>query len=284
VVDTQCVYQEWLYYLPNNQQEEIALFERSKENDRYTISLGENFKEAEIVKKINIRKNALLLSVVAQLDDSGIAGQILEWFINDFNVLFALNQESYESFTLKKLKDPHDKQEILRFLKAADTAIENIEVVDVKEQNLPQELPKALKGFLVSKAKAVMTEHESEGTKKLFALSGLIIETLKNGEILVVDELDANLHPLMMRFIVNLFHYKNPHNAQLIFETHDTNLLSPRFFRRDQIWFAEKDRHGATDLFCLAEFQLDDSAYKRDYFQGRYGAIPLIGEFALRNT
>ncbi|OAD24023.1 abortive infection protein, partial [Candidatus Thiomargarita nelsonii] len=180
VVDTQCVYQEWLYYLPNNQQEEIALFERSKENDRYTISLGENFKEAEIVKKINIRKNALLLSVVAQLDDSGIAGQILEWFINDFNVLFALNQASYESFTLKKLKDPHDKQEILRFLKAADTAIENIEVVDVKEQNLPQELPKALKGFLVSKAKAVMTEHESEGTKKLFALSGLIIETLKN--------------------------------------------------------------------------------------------------------
>jgi AAA15 family ATPase/GTPase len=80
-----------------------------------------------------------------------------------------------------------------------------------------------------------------------------------------------------MRFIVNLFH---EHNAQLIFETHDTNLFSPRFFRRDQIWFAEKDRHGATDLFCLAEFQLDDSAYKRDYFQGRYGAIPLIGEFA----
>lgn len=95
-VDTQRVYQEWLYYLPNNQQEEIVLFERSKENDRYTISLGENFKEAEIAKKINIRKNALLLSVVAQLDDSGIAGQILEWFINDFKVLFGCQSASFD--------------------------------------------------------------------------------------------------------------------------------------------------------------------------------------------
>jgi len=118
----------------------------------------------------------------------------------------------------------------------------------------------------------------------------LSIDTLKNGEVLIVDELDAKLHPLMMRFILNLFQDKetNPHNAQLIFETHDTNLLSPRFFRRDQIWFTEKNPQGATDLFCLAAFQLEgddsvngDSVYKTDYFQGRYGAIPLIGEFAL---
>jgi AAA15 family ATPase/GTPase len=311
VVDTQRVYQEWLYYLPNNHSEEIELFDRRFENERYTINLGKPFKEGEIAKKLNIRKNALFLSVVAQLDDSGIAGQIMEWFRNGFKVLFALEQDAYEGFTLKKLKEPHEKEDILRFLKAADTAIENLEVVDVKAQNLPEELPKGLKGFLVSSAKAVMTEHrlfdstgktvssvllsmkenESEGTKKLFALSGSIIDTLKNGEVLIVDELDAKLHPLMMRFILNLFHDKetNPHNAQLIFETHDTNLLSPRFFRRDQIWFAEKNQQGATDLFCLAAFQLEDDesvddVYKREYFQGRYGAIPLIGEFALKEA
>jgi AAA15 family ATPase/GTPase len=309
-VDSQRVYQEWLFYLPNNQSEEIELFERRFENETETINLAKPFKEGEIAKTLKIRKNALFLSVAAQLDDSGIAGQMMEWFRNGFKVLFALEPDAYESFTLTKLKQPDDKQDIMRFLKAADTAIENLEVVDIKAQNLPQELPKGLKGFLVSSAKAVMTEHrlfnnkgetvssvllsmkenESEGTKKLFALSGSIIDTLKNGEVLIVDELDAKLHPLMMRFILNLFQDKetNPHNAQLIFETHDTNLLSPRFFRRDQIWFAEKDPQGATDLFCLAAFQLEpddsvngDSVYKTDYFQGRYGAIPLIGEFAL---
>jgi uncharacterized protein YrzB (UPF0473 family) len=249
-VDSQRVYQEWLFYLPNNQSEEIELFERRFENETETISLAKPFKEGEIAKTLKIRKNALFLSVAAQLDDSGIAGQIMEWFRNGFKVLFALEPDAYESFTLTKLKQPDDKQDIMRFLKAADTAIENLEVVDIKAQNLPQELPKGLKGFLVSSAKAVMTEH------RLFNNKGETVSSV-------------------------------PHNAQLIFETHDTNLLSPRFFRRDQIWFAEKDPQGATDLFCLAAFQLEpddsvngDSVYKTDYFQGRYGAIPLIGEFA----
>jgi hypothetical protein len=309
-VDTERVYQEWLYYHPrDNSPEEIELFERRFENDSYTITLDKAFKEGEIAKNLNIRKNALFLSVVVQLDESGIASLVLEWFRNHLKVLFALEQEAYENLTINKLTVPQHKQDILRFLKAADTAIENVEVVDVKEQALPDKLPKELKKILVSSAKTVMTEHtlfnvngesvssillnmktnESEGTKKLFALAGAIIEVLKNGEILVVDELDAKLHPLMMRFILNLFHSPktNPHNAQLIFGTHDTNLLSPRFFRTDQIWFAQKDQHGVTELFCLAEFQLEpesmneDAAYKRDYLQGKYGAIPLVEEFAL---
>ena len=139
------------------------------------------------------------------------------------------------------------------------------------------------KGMMIGK-KRWRQNHESAGTQKLFALSGPLIETLHKGEILVIDELDAKLHPMMMRFILGLFHSQahNPYNAQLLFTTHDTQLLNPRFFRRDQIWFTEKNPYGATELYSLADFDLDDDAdFSRDYFQGRYNAVPLIGDLHL---
>ncbi|MEM7127774.1 MAG: ATP-binding protein [Chloroflexota bacterium] len=128
-------------------------------------------------------------------------------------------------------------------------------------------------------------EQESEGTKKAFALSGPILHTLQEGQVLFVDELDARLHPLITRYIIKLFNSRvtNPHNAQLIFVTHDTNLLSKEIFRRDQIWFTEKNRFGSTDLYSLVEYKIqskgirNDASYEADYIAGRYGAIPFIG-------
>ncbi|MEH1840702.1 MAG: AAA family ATPase [Nostoc sp.] len=95
-----------------------------------------------------------------------------------------------------------------------------------------------------------LDEQESEGTKKVFALAGPLVDTLKNGKVLIIDEFDARIHPLISRAIVELFNSNetNPNNAQLIFMTHDTNLLNNKLFRRDQIWFTEKNRYGATDL------------------------------------
>jgi hypothetical protein len=125
-----------------------------------------------------------------------------------------------------------------------------------------------------------LDDQESEGTKKLFALAGLLVSTLRNGRVLVIDELDARLHPTMTREIVSLFNSReaNPNHAQLIFTTHDTNLLDNRLFRRDQIWFTEKDRLGATHLYSLAEFRIrNDEAFERNYIRGRYGAIPFLG-------
>jgi hypothetical protein len=134
-----------------------------------------------------------------------------------------------------------------------------------------------------------MDSNESEGTRKLFALSALIIDALEHGKTLVIDELDSKLHPFMMTFILNLFHSteKNPKNAQLIFNTHDVNLLSKRFFRRDQIWFTEKNEYGATELYSLADFKdltdegINNETFQNDYFQGRYGAVPFIGDFTV---
>ena len=116
-------------------------------------------------------------------------------------------------------------------------------------------------------------------------LSGPLFSTLLNGSLLVVDELDAKLHPLLTRELVLLFNNPetNPQNAQLIFATHDTNLLSTDIFRRDQIWFTEKDNMEQTDLYSLVEFKLPDgniprkdSNLEKNYIRGRYGAIPFI--------
>ena len=123
--------------------------------------------------------------------------------------------------------------------------------------------------------------HESEGTRKLFAMSGPLVESLKNGDVLIVDELDVHLHPLLTREIVRLFNdpETNPNHAQLIFATHDTNLLDSQLLRRDQIWFAEKDRQGASHLISLVEFNIPhDASLDKDYIQGRYGAIPFLGD------
>jgi AAA15 family ATPase/GTPase len=123
--------------------------------------------------------------------------------------------------------------------------------------------------------------HESEGTKKLFALAGPILKILKEGKTLIIDELDARLHPLLTEAIIRLFNSNetNPNNAQLVFTTHDTNLLTNKLFRRDQIWFTEKNKVGATDLYSLAEFKgvRSDASYEKDYIAGKYGAIPFIG-------
>jgi len=106
-----------------------------------------------------------------------------------------------------------------------------------------------------------------------------------NGKILIVDELDAKLHPFLTRKIINLFMDKsvNINNAQLIFATHDTNLLNIQYLRRDQIWFTEKNRADSTDLYSLVEFRdeagnkvRNDRNIEKDYINGRYGAIPFM--------
>lgn len=116
-------------------------------------------------------------------------------------------------------------------------------------------------------------------------ISGPLFDTLNNGKILVVDELDAKLHPLLTRNIALLFMDPevNIHGAQLIFATHDTNLLDLGILRRDQIWFAEKDAVESTDLYSLVEFKDEkiigkETNIKNDYIIGRYGAIPFIGK------
>nr|MCA8833630.1 ATP-binding protein [Pseudomonadota bacterium] len=130
---------------------------------------------------------------------------------------------------------------------------------------------------------------ESDGTQRLFALAAPFLETLENGGILIADELEQRLHPALTRDLIGLFHNPktNPKNAQLIFTTHDVSLLQQDIFRRDQIWFCERDGKQASTLFPLTDFKprkgFED--FESYYMSGRYGALPIIGELsnALKN-
>ncbi|WP_282777175.1 AAA family ATPase, partial [Phaeodactylibacter xiamenensis] len=141
------------------------------------------------------------------------------------------------------------------------------------------------KGMATGKVPFSMNEEESSGTRKFFALTGPVLETLQKGEILVADELANKLHPNLTCKLIEIFNSpsKNPNNAQLIFNTHDTNLLGSGLFRRDQIWFTEKDRYGAATLYSLNDFKSTDvrkgESYERNYIKGKYGAIPFLGNF-----
>lgn len=133
-----------------------------------------------------------------------------------------------------------------------------------------------------------MRSQESSGTNKLFNISGPLFDVLQDGGILVVDELDASLHPLLTLAFTELFHSTefNPNNAQLIFATHDTNLLYYGRYRRDQIYFAEKNKSGASEVYSLVEYKEEgktirkDRSFEKDYIEGRYGAIPFIGNLS----
>ncbi len=301
-LDADRIHREWLYSAPG--ESESLLYERRFEEGLYAYDIPEDFLMAtEFSKGRGLPANTLLLAVLAKFTDSP-ARRVMEWMGNIFNVITSPDEEAYEGFTYSKLDEEDYRTDILNFLKVADVGIEDVFLESMTVADLPDEMPEKVRKKLISPgAKRVVFQHnifddnammtgrtqwgksnESAGTQRLFALSGPLIETLRKGEILVIDELDAKLHPMMMRFILGLFHSQehNPHDAQLIFATHDTQLLSPRFFRRDQVWFTEKNPYGVTEIYSLADFDLDDDAdFSRAYFQGLYNAVPFIGDLRL---
>ena len=123
-------------------------------------------------------------------------------------------------------------------------------------------------------------DEESDGTQKIYALAGPWTHVLQHGCTLVVDELDARLHPQLTAWLVGLFHTpeRNPHGAQLIFATHDDNLMTWGVFRRDQMWFTEKDAGGGTVLYSLSDFKglRKGENTRKAYLAGRYGAVPYL--------
>lgn len=120
---------------------------------------------------------------------------------------------------------------------------------------------------------------ESGGTQVLFRTGGAWLNVLKNGEVLLVDEIDTSLHPLLVRFLIDRFHSPtyNRQNAQLVFTTHNTSILTKEMFRRDQIWFVEKSSDGSSKLYPLSDFSpRKEEDFQRCYMRGRYGALPIL--------
>ena len=308
-MDSHTIYSEWLF--ADEKGKEAKLFIRDIDEDDYVNP--NRFKEGyqffdKKNQKIKIAKNQLFIWKCDQ-EDGEISKSILKWF-NNFNMIDGMDHQDYKNFTMKKMEDENFKQKIVQLVKTADIDIDDISIeeddvpLDVIEKlPMPDNLKKEILNDGGLKSIEINTKHkkydsdgnvigevifeldkeESKGTRKFFAMSAPIIDTLQNGKILIIDELDASLHPILTQHLIQLFHDKNINskNAQLIFATHDTNLLKPHIFRRDQIWLTEKDKYSSTDLYSLAQFKgvRAKEDFEKQYIQGKYGAIPYLGKF-----
>jgi len=299
---------EWLYFVPSTR--EARLFEREGDN----ITVGAYLKGGRKLTA-QTRPNALFLSTAAQFNQE-MAQKLVAWF-RQIGIISGIEDMGMMPFTLHQLVDGEHSQAIRELICRLDLGISDLHVEKIPvtgESHLPDGMPEDVRqafitilnagrdgdaerlvvhtshtiydadGNAVGREQFELSKHESEGTQKLFAMSGPLLDTLADGDILIVDEMDARLHPLLTREIVTLFNNKvtNPHGAQLIFNTQDTNLLDNNLFRRDQIWFIEKDQQGASHLYSLAEFKVrNDKDYERGYIQGRYGAIPYLNNLQI---
>ncbi len=296
---------EWLF-TGRTSRSETALFIRTPDG----IGISEQFKEGK-GKESSTNDNRLFISLVAQLGGK-TSKNIVEWFKN-YNVLSGLDHRDYSGFTLRMLHKKLDGfEQSLSLYKKLNLGFQDVTITESEfdASELPNFISKSLrtklikemegkdvvtlktihnkydkKGNIVGQVQFDQVNNESAGTNKIMDLSGPIFDTLLHGRILIIDELDAKLHPLITQEIVSLFNSKktNPLNAQLIFATHDTNLLSSDLFRRDQIWFTEKDQVEQTDLYPLNDITLpdgtkvrNDANLEKNYIRGRYGAIPFI--------
>ena len=154
---------------------------------------------------------------------------------------------------------------------------ENFDYISTKRVIYDQE------GKLLFENNWTMYFNESEGTMKLFNYSGVVIDALNNGNALILDEFDTRLHPMLTKKLVEMFNSPilNKNGAQLVFVTHDTNLRDNSLLRRDQIYFTEKNKMQETVLYSLADFKgvRNDASYEKDYINGKYGAVPFLGDF-----
>jgi len=301
-LDTNRIHEEYLYrtLAPTKQNavvKEEELFHRSGLN----VRIGSGFTEGHDLPPGGFkRENALFLSYAAQFAGP-ISNKVTKWISWQIRPISGLDDRRLGSFTATQLADQRWANEILRMSRRADFGIERIRAEErqYKREELPKDIPEEAAALLTSKGgiEVITTRQvfdqrgtpagetdfnlridESEGTRKFVSLSAPLIDVLENARVLVIDEFDARLHPVLSRAIIELFHSPaNQNNAQLIFATHDTNLLDSHLLRRDQIWFTEKDKIGGTNLYSLAAFQVGESAnVERDYIQGKFGAIPYI--------
>ena len=267
-VDSKSVHSEWLYRRVNKKRaKEVEVFYRE---DGSTTVHPKSPLIQDLANKKMVRGNALLLSTAAQFNDPTAVNT---------QVLFCSEDEKLWAQAIRHLDNESLRDRITRFARYADLGIESITKIDNRIVSNHRQYDD--EGREVNNVTFSFNGNESEGTIKYFSLSYPIIDALDHGKRLVVDELDSKLHPLLIRKIITLFNSSetNPKGAQLLFTTHDTFLLGAGLFRRDQVWFTQKDSFGATEAYSLAEYKVrGNSPFEKEYLQGKFGATPIIGE------
>ena len=294
---------ESLYLYPEGVK--AKLYERVDQK----ISYGDYYKGTKKKIENDLLPNQLFLSKsstskVKYLDEVYL-------YFSRYMYVSILHDTEYDETIIRAFSEPIMKDEKLKFnllelLKASDTSILDFSIAEnAKKIKFPKEFPEEARKEILERFKyEVLTIHslfdndneigkvplelekESLGTKKLFAIGSLILDTLDDGGVIAIDELDKGLHPLLTKLIINLFNSKenNPKNAQLIFTTHDSTLLDTEIFRRDQICFVDKDYQGGSTFYKLSDIKgiRKDIPIDKWYLSGRFKAIPVTTEVRLK--
>jgi hypothetical protein len=285
--NTKRIEKEWLFISAKNKKEH-PYFVREEDG----IAVNDSVFSEGVGLEERTNDNRLFVSLVAQLGGR-ISKSIVEFFNSGYVVISGLNSLGYEGLTEKMfLEQVPETVKAIEFFQDLQLGFNNIETAEHKNESGKQVIDIFTNhniydnsGEIAGEQKFRFSSCESQGTQKLFELAGPLFESLKYGRLLVMDELDAKMHPLISQHIIKLFSNPatNPNHAQLIFTTHDTNILSSHLLRRDQIWFTEKDDTESTDLYCLMNIVLPDGTkprgdgnLERNYIKGRYGAIPYL--------
>lgn len=301
-VDHQRVHSEWLIASPKGRSQ--IWFERTladEKNDSYEWYFGPNLKGKKAQQRDLTKPNSLFFSVAVAFNNQQLA-RVYEWFAKRLQFIHSESGDLLPQLAaIQSLKSQQIHSSVQKMLKIADLGVVDfsVEEITLTEEDL-RDVPDELRPLLLGEEQlriqmehrdklgqsvAFAFEHESLGTRRLFALSIALINVLSKGHVIVIDELDASLHPWIIKSLVTLFNDpdSNPHNAQLIFNTHDVTLFDPSIFRRDQIWLIQKDQGGASHLYPLLKFSpRKNEALTKGYLQGRYGAIPFIREDLLK--
>ncbi len=288
------VYSEYLYIYESVQPTIVFEYDLDENNGKIKIT---KYKELEKLKHL---ENSLFLWEADRFSNE-VASKVLQWFKSSNYIEYSSRQPLPPSYW-ENLTKPKIRKIFQTFMHDADFGIKDIfqdvkSINDVygKIPNLPpnsklEEISvKTLHSKFDKNAGYIedtefnLFEDESLGTQKYFYVIGPVIDALINGKTLFLDELDASLHPILTRCIVELFNKKesNPKGAQLIFTSQDTNLLDQTLFDKEQIWFVEKDKYGCSHLTSLSEYKdiRKQEKIEQKYIMGKYGAIPYLGDF-----
>ena len=239
--------------------------------------------------QVALEKQVLIISLGAKLKISKCKA-IRDWFLaNEFADFGDLFTNFFMSRRLPKdfVEDKNVQQKVVEYFASFDEHIKDFKIEKIPHDGEMKEDTykiNALHKMVDSDGMAELPlGMESAGTLKMFALYPELQEVLEKGSVFFIDELNARLHPLLVRnFLLTFLNPEiNNNHAQLVFTTHDTWQLSNRLLRRDEIWFVEKDKRGVSALYSLADFVDEDGyrirkdeSYEKNYLLGKYGAIP----------
>lgn len=271
----ECVVTEWLYRKNLKNNRTVTVFERAYDK----VEFGASVRKHCDLYQDQIPTETLVLSFLKKLKlKTTIFSDVYDAIMD----IFVVPIDFCEDFRLLEALLPgvidRKKEDLVRFLSAIDTGIKDIGYNDSEKDIYFYTIHKGKDG----KNYPLNLLFESEGTIKSIMLFIYVQNALQNNKALFVDELNIKLHPLLLKFIIDLF-YNEKSKAQLIYTTHDTTLMDKRFFRRDQIWFVQKDEYGYSELSALSDFKVrSDASFEKDYLAGVYGGIPKLANLELK--